>query len=255
MGLFSKTKKSFIGAVAKVHSSARKHVDEEQEAWEQARASQPPAPDPSSRVSIPNANIEEDESSWGREYDRQREQWEAECRERERAMAEGKVLRARALYDAGVDLEQFSEGRVVDDIMNAIEFFAPQAINLAIDFSDARVSLDVQNLTKAGKVPKNVVIGRLSVEERGIQYPNDSIIGEVKYMADGSINMIDLHIWHNNLKHSVSIRTVDGMHQITSIEYFDMPRDFRKLLYSEKAPTSSSDSMAILNESLKRTME
>lgn len=225
------------------------------EGWKGTKADSQPTPKTFTRVVVLETPVADSASEQDAEYARQREQWEQERHDREKAMAEGKVMRARALMDAGVDLEQFSEGQVIDDIMNALEFFVPQSINLAVDFADAKAWLDAQNLTKAGKIPKNVVIGRMSVEESEYKYPQDSVIGEVKYMADGSINMIDLHIWHDAIKHSVSIRTVNGVHQITSIDYLDMSRDFRKLLYSEKAPTSSDESMAILNESLSKILK
>ncbi len=147
--------------------------------------------------------------------------------------AEGRLMRARALSDAGVDLEQFSESDVIDHSIEFLDEFIPLWRKLSITPNNYQSSLDPLNLTKSGKIPKNVVEGRFSADGYPIR---DSAICQIKYMADGTVNMADLIVWHDGKQVKVSVRTVGDEHRITSVEFYDLGRDFRKLIYSDRNP-------------------
>lgn len=164
---------------------------------------------------------------------------------------EGFILRGRALADAGVDLHQFSEEKAKED---AHKYFIEIAPNWSSELGNylyiATCTLNPENLTKSGKIPKNVVVAHVD----GVSpLTNDGVIACIKYMADGNINMIDFHIWKTHVKNSVSMRLHDEQLKITSIDYYDMKRDFRKLLYSEKNPPDNTEAMKILDISLQNS--
>lgn len=161
----------------------------------------------------------------------------------------GQLLRARALADAGVDLEQFSEQAALNDARLLLGRFAPEYRKLRVELGGAKVNIIAQNLTKAGKVPKNVIEAQIDANG-GMAGIGDCIIGYLKYMADGSINMADFHLWHEWVKHSVYIRTGKQEPHIASIEYYDAKRDFRKLLFSEKESFQGVAAEEILSRSL-----
>lgn len=202
--------------------------------WEKSKTSTP--------NSMPKVTVS---SASDFNYDSHR--YEEEFAQREREVREGYVLRARALSDAGVDLEQFSEPRAVADALAIFDgMVSIDPVGWRETIKRAKVNLNPQNLTKAGKVPKNVVEAQID----GMPYEGPGVICYLKYMADGSINMADFHIWHNHIKHSVFVRTVDGDHRITSIERYDMKRDFRKQVFSDKKPENNDEGIKVLNHFL-----
>lgn len=166
---------------------------------------------------------------------------------------EGADFRGDALKRLGVDLEQFTEKRAISDLNGFLDGFAPGWHLLSLDLSRACVRLDPKNLTQAGNVPKNVLEAHLDVSS--FPASEDAVYAHIKYLADGKVNMADIHVWHKRVRHSIYIRTVEGAFQITSVETHDLERDYRKLLFAEKKPVGSEEAKRIFADALKLTLE
>lgn len=178
---------------------------------------------------------------------RDRDEFERNSAKRYRSLDEGKRLRFQTLSNAGVDLSLFSEDRARNDAAFFIGRTIPEDYFWVQSVMSAIVTLDPKNLTKAGKVPKNVLEAGIN----GIDDQTDGgVIGSIKYLADGRINMMDYHLWRNHIKHTFSIRVVQGMFRITFVEVYDLQRDFRNLLYSNKEPADCAEQIDLLKRSM-----
>lgn len=159
--------------------------------------------------------------------------WEAKREEQIRLQNEGKAMRRIAIMGQGVNIDQFTDAKTLDDALVALDTFVPKWSDLNVSSDLAIISGDFQNLTKTGKVPKNVYIGRVFMEEQAYYVDAiDSVSVEIKYMADGSINMANVGLNHNAKHLSFALRNKDGSWEITSIDTYDIRRDFRQRIYN-----------------------
>lgn len=171
----------------------------------------------------------------------------AELEERERLAEEGRKIRKERIAEQGVDVDMFTTDKVAADALVFLDSFAPAYRKLSLQVENANVNGDFQNLTKTGKLPKNVFYGTFDLYEFGT---DDSIIVHIKYLASGAVNMVDLHLWHNHVRHGMSIRTVDGDYRITCITSTDLRRDVETTLYLENKPADNAAALAVFADAM-----
>lgn len=188
---------------------------------------------------------------FNREMSRDKDQTDAdEYAARVMAEAEeGKKLRYAALVEAGVDLSQFTRQLALDDTREMLEEFLPEALEDGYSLKGAMSTFNPMNLTKAGKVPKNVMCATVSVGPPLA----DSIICNIKYMADGKVNMAEMTIWRDQQSVSFGVRRSGDSYVIKTIECSSILKDFRKLLYSEKNP-DGKDPREVLSSAFEKVI-
>lgn len=115
----------------------------------------------------------------------------------------------------GIDVEMFTEEKVAADALRTIESVCPCMLRFDRGMSEEEPSISFCSPTKTGKMPKNVVEARiyhqdvkLLMDSHGFELPEygDSINVMISYLADGRINKVDIHGFHNGSSVSVSIR-------------------------------------------------
>lgn len=176
----------------------------------------------------------------------------AAARERERLAEEGKVERKRRMADQGVDVSLFTDDMVRKDALTILNSFSPSWGVLRVSVDDAEYSGDFQNLTKTGKVPKNVFNGRYGIDGAP-SVPNgvhDMVSVSLRYLQDGSVNMADVHLWHNALNLTYTVRIIDGEYRVTSITTTDLATGINDTRYLDNAPTERQTAMMVINNIL-----
>ncbi len=174
----------------------------------------------------------------------------ARMKEQERQVEEGRRLRKEAILAHGVDESLFTENGAFQDALYLLNEFAPQYDLIDIDVTNGKVNIDYQNLTKTRKLPKNVVIEH--VDSYG-KNQDDNAILHIKKLKDGAINMADIHLWHNHLRHSVYVRTKDNKLQITCVVFSDARKNYEETLCAEEDILYGKDPSEILNDSILKT--
>lgn len=167
---------------------------------------------------------------------------------------EGNAIRRQRLAEIGVDVGMFTKKKVLNDAIAVLDEYAPSYTLLKTNLSRAHVAGEFSNLTKTGKAPKNVYVGHVTAEStlmRGNSFESDSVIIEIKYLKDGSINMADLHLWHAHVRHGMSIRTVDGDRRVTCITKTDMHRNLEDTLYLNNKPGPGSEAVEIFDNAMR----
>lgn len=177
-----------------------------------------------------------------------------DMKERERLADEGRQIRKERIAAAGVDVSMFTPEKVKRDALGFLDEFAPSYRRLNVDTKDARISGDFQNLTKTGKLPKNVYQGSIDVPDPRYPASTDNVIVHLKYLADGAVNMADLHLWHDGVRHGMSIRTVEGEYRITSITTTDMRRDLETTLYLDNKPQGNEEALSVFAEAMEELL-
>lgn len=155
-----------------------------------------------------------------------------EIERRDRLAAEGAQARRERMREMGVDVGSFTERKVVADARAILSDFFPETSTMAVDLRTARVTIDFQNLTKTGRLPKNVARVQLVCDSKPGTKPEESLVVNMKYLRDGSINMADVYAWRNKIGISISVRTVDGRYCITYVTRTDILRDLYDPLYA-----------------------
>lgn len=176
----------------------------------------------------------------------------AAARERERLAEEGKAERRRRMADHGVDVSLFTDDMVRKDALTILNSFSPSWGVLRVSVDDAEYSGGFQNLTKTGKVPKNVFDGRYGIDGAP-SAPNgvhDMVSVSLRYLQDGSVNMADVHLWHNALNLTYTVRIIDGEYRVTSITTTDLATGVNDTRYLDNAPTERQTAMMIINNIL-----
>lgn len=119
------------------------------------------------------------------------------------------------MEENGIDVEMFTEEKVAADALRTIESVCPCMLRFDRGMSEEEPSISFCSPTKTGKMPKNVVEARiyhqdvkLLMDSHGFELPEygDSINVMISYLADGRINKVDIHGFHNGRSVSVSIR-------------------------------------------------
>lgn len=135
----------------------------------------------------------------------------------EEAAARLELQRKNRAYmeENGIDVEMFTEEKVAADALRTIESVCPCMLRFDRGMSEEEPSISFCSPTKTGKMPKNVVEARiyhqdvkLLMDSHGFELPeySDSINVMISYLADGRINKVDIHGFHNGSSVSVSIR-------------------------------------------------
>ena len=135
----------------------------------------------------------------------------------EEAAARLELQRKNRAYmeENGIDVRMFTEEKVAADALRTIESVCPCMLRFDRGMSEEEPSISFCSPTKTGKMPKNVVEARiyhqdvkLLMDSHGFELPEygDSINVRISYLADGRINKVDIHGFHNGRSVSVSIR-------------------------------------------------
>lgn len=141
--------------------------------------------------------------------------WERRRDEEAAARLELQYKNRAYMEENGIDVEMFSEEKVMTDAVRTIESVCPCMLRFDQGMSSEEPSISFCSPTKTGKMPKNVVEARIYHQDvkmlkdsRGIEWPQygDSINVMISYLADGRINKFDIHGLHNGSSISVSIR-------------------------------------------------
>ena len=138
-----------------------------------------------------------------------------------------KLQRKNRAYmeENGIGVEMFTEEKVAADALRTIESVCPCMLRFDRGMSEEEPSISFCSPTKTGKMPKNVVEARiyhqdvkLLMDSHGFELPEygDSINVMISYLADGRINKVDIHGFHNGRSVSVSIRRRSGDLVMTS---------------------------------------
>ncbi|NBJ67764.1 hypothetical protein [Adlercreutzia caecimuris] len=172
----------------------------------------------------------------------------AEKKKHQEALDEGNALKRKDLEDAGLDLSEFSSEKSLLDAKNFLDMFTPDYQKLDAALDDSKIHLKFSNLTKAGKLPKNVVEASINCSSSS---SDDSIICYIKYLKTGYPNMAEVHLWHNHVRISASIRTVEGDFRITYIVMSDMRKDYEKTLHHDNCPPASNNAIEIFSQAVK----
>lgn len=119
------------------------------------------------------------------------------------------------MEENGIDVEMFTEEKVVADALRTIESVCPCMLRFDRGMSSEQPSISFCSPTKTGKMPENVVEARICHQDvkmlkdlHGFELPEygDSINVGISYLADGRINKVDICGFHNGSSISVSIR-------------------------------------------------
>lgn len=156
---------------------------------------------------------------------------------------EGNQLRKGRMEQCGIDVSLFTEDKAKADLSNIINTLIPSF--LLFQSGQPRFKVDFSDLTKTGKAPKNVCTVHLDTYSENVFW-----IAHIKYLASGIVNMIDLHLWKDHIRHGVSIRTVNNEYRITAIIRQDSERDISDTLYLNNKPENNNEQISILDESI-----
>ena len=143
------------------------------------------------------------------------ESWERHGDDETAARLELQCKNRAYMEENGIDVEMFTREKVMTDALRAIESVCPCMLRFDQGMSCEEPSISFCSPTKTGKMPKNVVEVRICHQDvkvlkdsYGIELPQygDSINVLISYLADGRINKLDIHGFHNGNSVSVSIR-------------------------------------------------
>lgn len=141
--------------------------------------------------------------------------WERRRDEEAAARLELQCKNRAYMEENGIDIEMFAEEKVMTDAVRTIESVCPCMLRFDQGMSSEKPNISFFSPTKTGKMPKNVVEARIYHQDVkmlkdscGIEWPQcgDSINVTISYLADGRINKLDIHGFHNGSSISVSIR-------------------------------------------------
>lgn len=180
-----------------------------------------------------------------------------EQKERERLAEEGRKIRRARIAEQDVAVDLFTDAKTEVDAIEFLDRFSPQWRVLRIGNGEKRINGDFQNLTKTGKLPKNVYVAHFGIDElpSTSNAPIDMVIVHLKYLKDGSVNMFDAHLWRNYVRHGYSVRMVEGEYRITSITSTDMNRELETTLYLDAAPSDAETAIALLDSALEKAWQ
>ncbi|WP_305296594.1 hypothetical protein [Parvibacter caecicola] len=173
--------------------------------------------------------------------------------EERRLKEEGFEIRRARIREMGVDVEALDAERVTVDALGILNEFSPEWRKLNLDLDYVQVKTDFPNLTKTGKLPKNVFSATLCADDRKVGYGHlsDMAIVSLKYLSDSTVNMADVHLWRNGIRVGYSVRRVQGEFRITSITSTDMRREVDTTIYNDAAPQDKATGMSMLSAAVK----
>lgn len=157
----------------------------------------------------------------------------SEAAEAERKREIGNEEKKSRLEAMGVPVHVFTCSKVRDDAMMLVRSFVPAPpCSLGVDFRSARTAIDFQNLTKTGKLPKNVAFAQFDASGGEDWKDRRFVIANIKYLKDGGVNMADIHIWAGHVRASIEVRPVDGALRTARVTRYDMDYDVLDVIYS-----------------------
>lgn len=168
---------------------------------------------------------------------------------REKLAEEGRRERERRIASLGVDVELFTKAKIEEDAIRFLDLCSPHW--RLFKLKEKSASCDFQNLTKTGKLPKNVCVAQFNFSglPEGRHTSIDSVIVNLKYLQDGSVNMADIHLWHSGEGISYTVRRNEESYRITSIVRIDIDRDLRTTVYVEG--TNDDDPILVLDREIR----
>ena len=154
--------------------------------------------------------------------DRAREEAERRC--------ELQARNREFLESNGVDVGMFTAEKVVADALRAIGEACPCMLRFDHGMADDEPTICFSSPTRTGRLPKNVVEARVGhdvveteVDGLGYEWPRygDSVGARISYLADGSINKLDVHGRHERgVVNASARRRGDGL-VLTSVGTVD----------------------------------
>lgn len=181
------------------------------------------------------------------------EEEKAEMEEQKRLTREGERIRKEKMAAMGIAVDELTQIKVLTDTASILDSFVPGYRRLHMDFHKGDVFIDFCNLTRTGKIPKNVANAQYMCNTLPEENPRESLIVNLKYMADMSINMADVYVWRSDIGMGVYVRKVNGIHRITCVTRKNMSTNVEDALYSEASGAGDPSVVieSIMRESLK----
>lgn len=164
-----------------------------------------------------------------------------EIEERKRIEEEGLRIRRERLSEAGVDVAMFTEEKVEKDAASMLAKFIPQVVGLPVNTSSKHIGIDFKNMTKTGKVPKNVASAAFRMSWPIGARLDGTIVVNLTYTSDGGMNLVDMHVWAAQCGMSVSVRLIDGERQIVYVVLTEVDTGVKTTMYSRDAGDSNPD--------------
>ena len=134
------------------------------------------------------------------------------------------------LESNGVDVGMFTAEKVVADVLRAIGEACPCMLRFDHGMAEDEPTICFSSPTRTGRLPKNVVEARVGhdvveteVDGLGYEWPRygDSVGARISYLADGSINKLDVHGRHERgVVNASARRRGDGL-VLTSVGTVD----------------------------------
>lgn len=192
------------------------------------------------------------------------EKLEIEYQEREELRRRTQAINKCSLEQAGVNVTLFTKEKAVIDAKQLVSEFSPIAENLKTSFDEATVYVMYEPLSPTGKVPKNVVAAMIDspenrkvVSDFGYEYSEtgDNIICHIKYLRDGCINMMDYNLWHDHIRHGISVRNISGRLYITKVVRSDLKSVDEKVLFSVKKPVDNEEAKRVIDASMRALLK
>lgn len=167
--------------------------------------------------------------------------WKHEMEEQLRKRDEGNRIKKQRLNELGANVDQITEYAVGTDANYFLRRFLP--LYRQPNSSTEAVTIEYENLTSTGKVPKNVAIGTYGLERNNEYGTGEALNVRIKYLADATPNMADIYIFKKRKSLNISIRKRDGDFCITFAEASDLDLDVRTMLYHEKENNNQEEAM------------
>lgn len=172
----------------------------------------------------------EDGESGGDAGDAEDGDWARRAREEAERRREMQARNREFLGSNGVDVGMFTAEKVVADALGAIGEACPCMLRFDHGMADDEPTICFSSPTRTGRLPKNVVEARVGhdvveteVDERGYEWPRygDSVGARISYLADGSINKLDVRGHHERGAVSASVRRRGDGLVLTSVGTVD----------------------------------
>lgn len=172
--------------------------------------------------------------------------WALRAREEAERRREMQARNREFLESNGVDVGMFTAEKVVADALRAIGEACPCMLRFDHGMADDEPTICFSSPTRTGRLPKNVVEARVGhdvveteVDELGCEWPRygDSVGARISYLADGSINKLDVHGRHERGAVNASVRRRGDGLVLTSVGTVDPETGMWQSLCPDAEPT------------------
>lgn len=140
------------------------------------------------------------------------------------SLALGNREKKDVLASAGVEVSRLSKKGIAADAVELLNGLCGQQI--ASSDRPSRITVDWENLTKAGKVPKRVAKGHVIFDWKD----GGSTICHLWYGRDLKPYAADVYVWEGQ-RHDYTVRTVGGSMVVQHEALYDARKDFKQILY------------------------